>query len=61
MKALKELTIEEKANRYDEAIEKLHEIITMDNKPVTPKEMGEFLFPELKKSEDEKIRESLLE
>lgn len=53
---MSEFSIEEKANRYDEAIEKLHEIITMDNKPVNPKEIGEYLFPELKESEDEQIR-----
>ena len=53
---MKELSIEEKAKRYDEAIEKLHEIITMDNKPVNPKEIGEYLFPELKESDDEKIK-----
>ena len=53
---MKEITIEQKAQRYDEAIKKLHEIITMDNRPVNPKEIGEYLFPELKESEDERIR-----
>lgn len=57
---MKELSIEEKAKRYDEAIEKLHEIITMDNKPVNPKEIGEYLFPELEESEDERIRKQII-
>lgn len=57
---MKELSTEEKAKRYEEAIEKLHEIITMNNKPVNPKEIGEYLFPELKESEDERIRKQII-
>ena len=57
---MKELTIEEKAQRYDEAIKKLHEIITMDNRPVNPKEIGEYVFPELKDGDDERIRKHLI-
>ena len=49
------MTIAEKAKAYDEALKKLHEIITMDNHPVLPKEIGAFLFPQLAESEDERI------
>ena len=38
------MTQEEKAKAYDEALKKLHEIITMDNHPVLPKEIGEFFI-----------------
>ena len=58
---MKELNIEEKAKRYDEALEKMKEIITTDNNPTIPKEIGEHLFPELKESEDEKIRKELID
>lgn len=54
-------TTEEKAKAYDEAKEKMREIITMDdkNKPVMPREIAEYLFPELKESEDERIRNDI--
>lgn len=56
---MEELSIEEKTKAYDEAIKKLHEIITMDNKPVPPKEIGVYLFPELKESRYEKTKRIL--
>ena len=48
---MEELTIEEKAGRYDAAVEKMREIIIENNGPVIPKELGEHLFPELEDSE----------
>ena len=61
---MKELTTEQKANRYDEAIEKLGVILNLN----TVKESGTIfvddvrkIFSELKESEDEKIRMSLIE
>ena len=59
---MKELSIKEKAKRYDEAIEKGKQIL---NTPYTAhwdimKEVVEHLLPELKESEDEKIRKELL-
>lgn len=58
---MKELTIEQKAQRYDEAISKMKEIITMDNNPVIPREIGQCIFPELRESEDERIRKELID
>ena len=59
---MKELSIEEKAKRYDEAIAKGKQI---QNTPYTAhwdimKEVVEHLFPELKESEDERIRKALI-
>ena len=56
---MKELSIKDKAKRYDEAISKMKEIITMDNATTSSIEIGEYVFPELK-SEDEKIRKELI-
>lgn len=68
---MKELSIEEKAKRYDEAIERAKE---SHNSAKSDKENGvtdkiteyiiqltETIFPELKESEDEQIRKELLE
>lgn len=55
---MKELSIKEKAERYDEAIDDakvIHKTIRKDLKPVI-----EQLFPELKESEDEKIRKDII-
>ena len=46
--------------KYKDALEKMREIITMDNKTVVPKEIGEYLFPELAETEDERIRKELV-
>lgn len=60
---MKELSIEEKAKRYDEAIEKFDVILNLN----TVKESGTIfandvrkILPELAESKDEKIRKSLL-
>lgn len=58
---MEKLTIQQKARAYDEAVCKMKEIITMDNTLTIPREIGEYLFPELKESEDEKIRKELIE
>lgn len=60
---MKKLTIEEKAKRYDEAIENGKQIL---NTPYTAhwntmKEVVEHLLPELKENEDERIRKAILE
>jgi len=61
---MKELTIEEKAARYDEAIEKFDVILNLN----TVKKSGTIfaddvrkIFPELKESGDERIRKWLIE
>lgn len=54
------MTIEEKAKRYDETLDrarKLHE--TCDSTAVVG--WCEYIFPELKESEDERIRKALIE
>lgn len=55
---MKELSIEEKAKRYDEAIERAKGLVDFcsDNELKTL----EFVFPELKESEDERIRKSII-
>ena len=58
---MKELSIEEKAKRYDEAIEKARNIVNSINVGLIGKNSFEAVFPELKESEDEKIRKELLQ
>ena len=55
---MKELSIEEKAKRYDEAIERAKEMIkAMTNiGGVAKVDDIQYLFPELKESEDDRIR-----
>lgn len=56
---MKELTIQEKAKRYDEAIEIANEI---NNKhKAQPFDVMLKVFPELKESEDERIRKALID
>jgi hypothetical protein len=55
---MKELTIEEKAKRYDEAIELAKEI--NDEQRAQPFNVMIRLFPEIKESDDEMIRKELL-
>lgn len=50
-------TIEEKAKRYDEAIERAKEMCTT----LSDRAISEYIFPELKKSEDERIKEDLIQ
>lgn len=56
---MKELSIEKKAKRYDKAIERAEGLINFcsDSELKTL----EYVFPELKESEDEKIRKELIE
>ena len=55
---MKELSIEQKAQRYDEVLRKAKDMLSY--KEVRQEDM-EYLFPELKESEDERIRKSILE
>lgn len=52
---MKELSIEEKAKAYDKAIK-----IAMNNPNCFVKDVIEDIFPELKKSEDDKVRKKLI-
>ena len=55
---MKELTIEEKAKRYDEALKVLHKY---DGANIMfSQSLKEEMFPELKDSKDEKIRKELI-
>ena len=60
---MKELTIQEKAERYDKSLERasnLHkDAVEMENNMVT--KTCEVIFPELVESEDESIRKNLIE
>lgn len=51
------MTLEQKAKAYDEAIERAKEMCAMP----TDKATMEYVFPELKVSEDERIREELID
>lgn len=54
----KDLTIEEKANAYEEALDRAREEYLDGIQPV--KEAIEHIFPEIKESDDSKIREALI-
>ena len=56
---MKELTIEEKAKAYDEALERASKL-RFQNPFDTVSQMMEHVFPELKESDDEIIRKELL-
>ena len=59
---MKELTIEQKVKRYDEAIRKAK--ITLDccdSASITTKNTVYGIFPELKESEDERIRKGIID
>ena len=58
---MKELSIEEKARRYDEAIERAKSKINNDKDHVLYEDDVIEIFPELKESEDERIRKELIE
>ena len=61
---MKELSIEEKAKHYDEAIErakKWYNAPNVDKIPTFGNRVIDEIFPELKESEDKRTRESLLE
>lgn len=57
------MTQEEKAKAYDEALERAKEMITAmtDKGGVAKIDDIQYLFPELKESEDERIRKGLIE
>ena len=57
---MKELSIEEKAKAYDEALEKARQLCAY---PTTKPFISDLqdIFPELKESEDEKVRKAILE
>lgn len=54
------MTQEEKAKRYDEAITKARNIVNSINVGLIGKDSFEAVFPELKESEDEKVREEII-
>lgn len=59
---MKDLSIEQKAKRYDEAIEKAekwHNAPNVDKIPTFGNRIIEDIFPELYESEDERIRKTL--
>jgi hypothetical protein len=60
---MKELSIEEKAKRYDEAIEELRGLLEgiHEEKCEILEEDITDIFPELKESEDERIRKEIIE
>lgn len=55
---MKELSIEQKAQRYDEAIERYRAKQEYESQKV--REFMEYIFPELVESENEKIRKELI-
>jgi len=59
---MKELSIEEKAKAYDEALERAKKVFNCD---ATDREPGtsisEYIFPALKESEDERIKNALIQ
>lgn len=57
---MKELSIEEKARRYDEALEKARQLCAYPTSKPFISDLQD-LFPELKGSEGEKIREELID
>ena len=57
---MKELNTEEKAKRYDEAIKRAKELLEIGVKDTRDKRVVLSFFPELKESEDEKMRKSII-
>lgn len=58
---MKKLSIEEKAKAYDEAIERANELNYVSDKDSLQRKTVEHIFPELKESEDERIRKELID
>ena len=60
---MKELSIEEKAKAYDEAIKRVENIKTgkCETTFVFTEGLFEHIFPELKESEDERIRKDIID
>ena len=57
---MKELSIEEKAKRYDEVLERAKGVIEQNPLMEYLKKGIEYILPELKESEDERIRKALI-
>jgi hypothetical protein len=57
---MKELSIDEKAEAYDKALERVKDFIEKQNPPAFDKNLIGTIFPELKESEDEKIRKEII-
>lgn len=57
---MKELNIEQKARRYDEAIEKAKDYYNKGKVVEFANYVASDIFPELKESEDERIREGII-
>ena len=60
---MKELSIGEKAKRYDEAIKKAkeyHDVDTDNTMTIYARGTMEYLFPELQESKDERIMKALI-
>jgi hypothetical protein len=57
---MKELSIEEKAKAYDKAIERAKSLIGDTIIEESGQHIAEVIFPELKESEDEKIRKEMI-
>lgn len=55
------MTTEEKAKAYDEAIEKIKYVMDRGVEPILNKADLQSIFPELRESEDERIRKELIE
>lgn len=58
---MKEFTIEEKAKRYDEAIERARNLYNSEETSAEVMIACENIFPELEESEDERIRKAIIE
>ena len=54
------MTTEQKAKAYDEAIEKIKYVMDRGVEPILNKADLQSIFPELKESEDEKIRKEIM-
>jgi len=57
---MKELSIEQKAKAYDEALERAKDFIEKQNPPAFDKDLIVTIFSELQESEDERIRKELI-
>ena len=57
---MKELSIVEKAKRYDEALTKARNIVNSINVGLIGKDSFEAVFPELRESNDERIRKAIV-
>ena len=57
---MKELSIEQKAKAYDEALKRA-KLYNSDNVKQVVKDLVTYIFPELKESEDERIRKELID